>query len=496
MKRTRLSGSDRDFFRLVQKAAFVNPFSDERLVLDRTIAGEEARHGGERAVYAAARQVTERIGRLDKAGKLDVRMYRGEDWELVSSACLHEVYHRYMNRMNDLILAQIEFGDRLCSVPFAGDALADMTARGFTEEEARGYFAVFFQLRRAYHFVQRALVGCSPSMKTLRRHLWNNIFTGSIRWYVDYLRDRMEDYATLLLGETGSGKGAAAASIGRSAFIPYDDKNRRFAESFTRNFISINLSQYPEALIESELFGHRKGAFTGAIEHHEGILARCSPHGAIFLDEIGDVSIPVQIKLLRVLEDREFSPVGGHEKIRFHGRIIAATNQDVAARRREGLFRDDFFYRLCSDCIQVPPLRQRIREDARELDDMLAHIFRRLLGKDVPPILAIVHEALRNDPGPDYAWPGNVRELEQAVRRILLGHPYEGDPRHGPGKGLDGFLESVREGCLTADEVLDAYCGFLYGRHGSFSEVARITELDRRTVKKRAERSGEVEEEV
>ena len=136
-----------------------------------------------------------------------------------------------------LILAQIEFGERPCSVPFARDALSDMTTRGFTEEEARGYFAVFFQLRRAYHFVERSLIGCSPSMKTLRRHLWNNIFTSNIRWYVDYLHDRMEDYATLLLGETGSGKGAAAASIGRSAFIPFDEKTNRFAA------VDLNIAQ-------------------------------------------------------------------------------------------------------------------------------------------------------------------------------------------------------------------------------------------------------------
>src|SRR5213078_1832008 len=133
-----------------------------------------------------------------------------------------------------------------------------------------------------------------------------------------------------------------------------------FAESFTRTFISLNLSQFPEALIESELFGHKKGAFTGAIEAHEGVFARCSPHGAIFLDELGEVSIPTQIKLLQVLQERTFSPVGSREKLRFCGRVIAATNSELDELRRQKVFRDDFYYRLCSDILTVPSLRQRI----------------------------------------------------------------------------------------------------------------------------------------
>ena len=163
------------------------------------------------------------------------------------------------------------------------------------------------------------------------------------------------DFSTILLGETGTGKGAAAAAIGRSGFIPFDPDHQRFSGSFTDSFISINLSQFSEALLESELFGHRKGAFTGAIEHHDGILTRCSSHGAIFLDGIGDVSIPAQIKLLNVLDERVFSPVGSHERLCFEGRIIAATHRDIHTLRTKGSFRDDFYCRLSSDCIHVPP---------------------------------------------------------------------------------------------------------------------------------------------
>ncbi len=134
-------------------------------------------------------------------------------------------------------------------------------------------------------------------MRNLRLHLWNNVFTHDIRWYEQYLWNRMEDFSTLLLGETGTGKGTAAAAIGRSGFIPYDEKKGCFTESFTRNFIAINLSQFAESLIESELFGHKKGAFTGAVEHHDGVFTRCTPYGSIFLDEVGDISVPIQVKL-------------------------------------------------------------------------------------------------------------------------------------------------------------------------------------------------------
>ena len=317
-------------------------------------------------------------------------------------------------------------------------------------------------------------------MKRLRAQLWDNIFTHDIAWYESCLWNRMEDFSTLLLGETGTGKGAAAAAIGRSGFIPYNSNTQKFEESFTRAFVSINLSQYPESLIESELFGHRKGAFTGAIEKHDGIFARCSQHGAIFLDEIGDVSIPVQIKLLQVLQERTFSPVGSHDKIRFKGRVIAATNKSINALRRSGTFRDDFYYRLCSDLITVPPLRQRIREMPRELDALAGHLMQRICG---PKLQLPVIDVLKQSCGKNYAWPGNVRELEQAIRRIMLTGTYEGDTAADlPDEVALG--QAIESGNLSAKELVEKYCCDLYETYGNYGEVARRTGLDWRTVKK------------
>ena len=220
-----------------------------------------------------------------------------------------------------------------------------------------------------------SLAGECDSMRRLRRALWDNAFTHDMRGYEAGLWNRMEDFSTLLVGETGTGKGAAAAAIGRSEFIPYVSKTRRFAVNFAASFISINLSQFPETLIESELFGHRKGAFTGAVEHHAGLFERCSAHGALFLDEIGEVSIPVQIKLLHVLQDRSFTSLGSHERKRFAGRVIAATNRPLDELRATGQFRDDFYYRLCSVItsysihytkLYEPPAPTRARCQARD----------------------------------------------------------------------------------------------------------------------------------
>jgi transcriptional regulator with GAF, ATPase, and Fis domain len=317
-----------------------------------------------------------------------------------------------------------------------------------------------------------------------------------MRGYEAALWNRMEDFSTLLLGETGTGKGQAAAAIGRSEFIPYLPEERRFATNFAESFIAINLSQFPESLIESELFGHRKGAFTGAIEHHQGIFERCDAHGALFLDEIGEVSIPAQIKLLQVLQERTFTPLGGHEKKRFPGRVIAATNRPLAALRREGRFRDDFFYRLCSDVIEVPTLRQRIAESPGELEQLVRLLVARVSGAQAPELVADVLEALESGLPRGYAWPGNVRELEQAVRRILLTGRYAAAlPQGSPGEE-EALLDKLRAGELTAADLLARYCALLYRRLGTYAEVAKRTGLDPRTSRKYIEsgRSGKNEQ--
>jgi len=478
-----LPPSSREFLLLVSQASFINPFSDEYETQQRRIAGTDTMLTEEELVTLTVERWNDQLHKLHVAGVTSLKQVASEDRELLQYAFLYEIYHRFMSTFDQLIADQIAAGDRSVPVSFASKALALFARRGFEIAEARRYFAIFYQVRRAYYFIDHGLLGSSPSMRQLRLHLWNNVFTHDIRSYELHLWNRMEDFSTMLLGETGTGKGAAAAAIGRSGFIPFEEKRGCFTESFMRGFVSINLSQFSETLIESELFGHKKGAFTGAVDDHQGVFARCSPHGAIFLDEIGDVAIPVQIKLLQVLQERTFSPVGSHEKLRFRGRVIAATNKPLDQLRATGQFRNDFYYRLCSDVITVPPLRQRLAEDPRELVDLVAHLVLRLTGEPSPEAVALVRGVIENSLGRNYPWPGNVRELEQAVRRILLTKHYAGDHKAVAPDLRSQLAAGIDHGTLDADTLLSGYCRLLYERHGTYEEVARRTKLDRRTVK-------------
>ena len=480
----RLSEDDRHFFSLVNRAVFTNPFSDERSALDREIAGIGSQVLGDVALNRSLRAIFRRIEKLDRDGRCDIHRYSGKDRELVENSLLFEFFHRYMEQFDQLILDQIDAGKTSLTVPFASEAFSSLQEKGFRRDDIRRYFEVVYQLRRAFFFIDRNLVGRSRGMQKVRRALWNNVFTHDLNLYNTYLWDRMEDFSTLILGETGTGKGTAAAAIGRSGFIPFDEHKACFVESFTETFVSLNLSQFPENLIESELFGHKKGAFTGAVDDYQGAFDRCRPHGSILLDEIGEVSVPVQIKLLQVLQEREYSPVGSHQRHRFNGRVIGATNRSPADLRREGRIRDDFFYRLCSDVIVVPPLRERIQQDTNELDELITLIIRRLLGKVSSEIRRMVRQVIDTHLGPQYPWPGNVRELEQCVRRVLLNRSYHGETPSGASDLMTLLTDGIRDGTLEAQRLLSGYCALLYRSCGTYEEVARRVKLDRRTVKK------------
>lgn len=476
-----LSSDDRHFFGLVANAAFANPFTTERHEYDLEIADLRAGASREKVLDEMIKSVWER---LTKLGGLDIREHEDRDRDTVELAVLFSSFHKFSPKIDVHIQNQQQAGSKILRAPFGGDVIDDLRGHGFTKERAQRFLSIFYQMRRAYYFIHEELAGEADSIQRLRAQLWNNLFTHDVRLYEKHLWNRMEDFSTLIIGATGTGKGTAAAAIGRSGWIGWDAANGRFAHSFHESFVPVNISQFSESLIESELFGHKKGAFTGAIESHAGVFQHCQAHGTIFLDEIGEMSEQIQIKMLRILQERTFSPVGSHETLKFQGRVVAATNRSIHEMRSEGRFRDDFYYRLCSDIIEVPTLRERVRENPHEIDVLVERIVQRILGHRSDELVELALHAI-GELEDDYAWPGNVRELEQCVRRVVISRRYEGDRTlMQPEDPYAALAEEMRGANVEARDVISRYCQLLYGEFGTYEEVGRRTGLDRRTVKK------------
>jgi len=209
------------------------------------------------------------------------------------------------------------------------------------------------------------------------------------------------DVSVLLLGESGTGKEMVAHAVHESS-----------ARS-ARPFVAINCATLTETLLESELFGHEKGAFTGASAQKRGKL-EMAEGGTIFLDEIGELAAPLQAKLLRVLQQREFERVGGTRTLKLDLRLIAATNRDLAAEVRRGTFREDLYHRLNVVALQLPPLRDR----SEDIPALAAHFLEQASARCARRVRGISPEALAHLLA--YPWPGNVRELENAIERAVV----------------------------------------------------------------------------
>jgi len=327
-----------------------------------------------------------------------------------------------------------------------------------------------------------------------RVHSFGNIVGGHPRMKEVYDLVRMvsgTEVPALILGETGTGKELVAKAI-------HFNSSRR-----DRPFVVVNCSTMAETILESELFGHEKGAFTGAHQQRIGKFEEAEG-GTVFLDELGDIPLQIQTKLLRVLQEQEIQRVGGNETIRVDNRIVAETHRDLQGMIAAGTFREDLFYRLNVFPIHLPPLRERL-EDIPALADHLVKKHAALSQGRVTGISPAAFPAMLN-----YAWKGNIRELENLIKRAIIKTPGDtitevdvpGSPSPsalsrtvpaGPSGSGVPFKEYLSSITRHAEETY--LRRMLESHRGNINQIAKLMEIDRKTVyRKMAEYGIEPEE--
>src|SRR6186713_2141616 len=269
--------------------------------------------------------------------------------------------------------------------PFDLKELMAIVGRALSEPKERPA-----TIDKSEEFDSIPLIGRSPAMQEIYRLL---------------ARLMQTDLTVMISGESGTGKELVARAL-------HDYGKRRSGQ-----FVAINMAAIPRDLVESELFGHEKGAFTGANSRSSGRFEQAEG-GTLFLDEIGDMPMDAQTRLLRVLQEGEYTMVGGRTPIKSNVRIVAATNKDLRILIQQGLFREDLFFRLNVVPLRLPPLRER----AEDIADLIRHFFAQAQREGLPP-KQIDHAALEQLK--HHRWPGNVRELENLARRLAALYPQE-----------------------------------------------------------------------
>jgi DNA-binding NtrC family response regulator len=328
---------------------------------------------------------------------------------------------------------------------------------------------------------RHALVGTSPAMQAI---------------YKEIGRVASRPVNVLVRGETGTGKELVARAL-------YQHSDRA-----AEPFIAINCAAIPETLLESELFGHERGAFTGAEERRIGRFEQAN-HGTIFLDEIGDMSLGTQVKLMRVLQEKCLQRLGGKDTVQVDVRVIAATHRDLETAIQEKAFREDLYYRLSVVVLQLPPLRRR-REDIPELVRFFLQKHGAELGNPKPSIHPEALALLQA-----HHWPGNVRELENVVRKaLLLAQSYtinadhvqaaitritelQSSPAHDFGSHIDEILAAASRGELNdaharimASAEREIFARAIKAARGNQAKAARWLGVSRVTMKAKLDQFG------
>lgn len=500
-----LNSDELPLARAISQLTFCNPFVPQRMEFERAVLGDDYVASDTSWNFPTTGQV-ERPNETRAREKVSAfvatlrRRMAGnaapslQEWRLYQDAVVHYLYYAlegdFYRTLADsknspgyaaLYARYLELFHDLLEKPAAGRAC---------HYRAEHLFACCYQVTRAFQGIYRSIIGFSPCMIDLRAKVWQSIFTHDMRLYQLELYDKMGDIATLIIGPSGTGKERVAQAIAQARYLPFNAATKRFADVPENLFSTTVLSALSPHLIESELFGHARGSFTGALGDRKGRLESCPPHGSLFLDEIGDADEQIQVKLLRVLQYRIFERVGESVPRTFRGKIIAATNHDLARDMHSGKFRQDFYFRLCSDVIATPSLRQQILEAPEDVDNLINFITQRFIPGEHDRRTLNAAVKLWITDHPDYAWPGNFRELEQCVKNILVRRDYQ-PPELSPGDNPSPDLARIGDGVMTERELLNFYTRLVYQKVGTYESAARSLGIDRRTVKSRVSRPGD-----
>jgi DNA-binding NtrC family response regulator len=501
-------GEERDAASALAELAWCNPFLPRRVELERRALGDEfvpsgavwhrsAPGGAEDAASPNVEPLARRGDALVTA--LHDRLVAGAaataaDVLLYRDLVFHVLYARYQDDLFQLLPGGdgppprstfAHWGELQSTLGSLQEPVADRLPEPL---DPAHLLACFFQVRRAFHFLHHFLLGASAGAATLRAECWHSVFGHDMRRYQRALWRHMADIPTLVTGPSGTGKELVARAIALSRYAPFQPAERSFAVDLGACFYPLQLAALPPTLVESELFGHRRGAFTGAIEDRAGWLEVCPPAGTVFLDEIGEIEGALQVKLLRVLEGRTFQRLGETRPRRFNGKLVAATHRDLALAMREGRFREDLFYRLCGDMVRTPSLAERVRSDPGELPLLAGHLAQQLVGpQEGPAVAAETLEWIARELPADYPWPGNVRELGQCLRNVLVRREYH--PRWRDGGPVERLAREMTAGSLTSEQLARRYATLVYARSGSYLEASRRLGLDRRTVRAHVDRA-------
>jgi DNA-binding NtrC family response regulator len=429
-------------------------------------------------------------------------IFAEEGWEVASSQSAEAAREAVETTHRDLIVSDINLGGRTTGVALLKEFKAISpdsevilisgfgtleTAVEAVREGAFDYISKPFNVNEVIATARRALKGRdagAPAAVLLKEYSEASGLVGHSHKMIDLYKEialvAASRSTVLITGESGTGKELVARALHRNS------------PRASGAFVAVNCGAITETLLESELFGHVKGSFTGATGDKRGLFEEAN-QGTIFLDEIGETSLALQVKLLRVLQESEIRRVGSARSVRVDARVLAATNRDLEREVTEGRFREDLFYRLSVVTLRVPPLRER----ADDLALLAAHALRQAREAGARAA-TISEEALATLS--QYGWPGNVRELENTIAHAALyargkvitpedlpvkvrNHARAGEP--------ENKTQSMFKDLPSLDELERRYLiHVLQAVGGSRTRAAEVLKIDRRTLYRMAERFG------